>query len=111
MLITNLPETNINLFDCLSAPKEIVAPSNRTELLDYMVTVYPRYENSPESFQFVYALVEPKEIAFAKNQATILNAANVLFNSSEPLTEFEQSVLVKTFDRLVKSKPTLPGRK
>lgn len=110
IFVNDIPQHDLNIFDCISIPKEIFLPTKEAEIIDYMVTVYPRNENRND-FPFVYGLFESKDVAFAKNQDVILNIANTMFAESVPLNEFEQKILNNTFKRTVKSKPTLAGRK
>lgn len=107
---TDIPQPDFNIFDCVSVKNEIFVPARESDIIDYMVTVYPRNENR-NSFPFVYGLFESKDVAFSKNQDVILNIANVMFAGSLPLTEFEQNILNTTFKNSIKTKPTLPGRK
>ena len=109
-LITELPQYNNNLFDCISNKIEYVVKSTNTQLIDYMVTVYPRNEGA-NPFDFVYGLFDYNPSAFAHNQDSIISIASELFADSEPLGSFESVVLNKTFKRLLKSNPTLSGRK
>lgn len=109
-ILTDLPQFNNNLFDCISNKTEYVAKATNTELIDYMVTVFPRNENmSP--FDFVYGLFEYTPIVFAHNQDAIISIASEMFAEAETLGAFESDVLNKTLRRLLKSKPTLSGRK
>jgi len=108
--LTEIPEHNSSLFDCVSSKNEIVVKSNKTELLDYMVTSYLRNERI-DSFSFVHGLFESNKAAFSVNQNAVLHFASQLFSNSEPLSNFESNVLNKTFNRLIKVKPTLSGRK
>ena len=110
IFVNDIPKHDLNIFDCISIPKEILLPAKEAALIDYMVTVYPRNENRND-FPFVYGLFEPKDVAFAKNQDVILSIANVMFAESTPLNEFEQKILNNTLKRTIKNKPTLAGRK
>ena len=110
IFVTDIPQQDLNIFDCISIKNEIFVPAKEYDILDYMVTVYPRKEYRND-FPFVYGLFESKDVAFAKNQDIIVNIANVMFAESFPLNEFEQAVLNSTFSRSIKLKPTLPGRK
>ncbi len=110
IFVTDIPQQELNIFDCISIKNEIFVPAKESDIIDYMVTVYPRNEYRND-FPFVYGLFESKDVAFAKNQDVIVNIANVMFAESFPLNEFEQSVLNNTFSRSIKLKPTLPGRK
>jgi hypothetical protein len=108
--LTDIPESRLNIFDCLSIKTEYTIPIKNTEVIDYMVTVFPR-EEKVNGFQFVYGLFNQSQIAFCQNQPSVLNLANELFANSMPLDQFEQSVLNDTFNRIVKKVPTLSGRK
>lgn len=110
IFVTDIPQQDLNIFDCISIKNEIFVPAKESDIIDYMVTVYPRNEYRND-FPFVYGLFESKDVAFAKNQDVIVNIANVMFAESFPLNEFEQAVLNNTFSRSIKLKPTLPGRK
>ena len=110
IFVTVIPQQDLNIFDCISIKNEISVPAKESDIIDYMVTVYPRNEYRND-FPFVYGLFETKDVAFAKNQNVIINIANVMFANSIPLNEFEQTVLNNTFSRSIKLQPTLPGRK
>jgi len=110
IFITDIPQQDLNIFDYISIKNEIIVPAKESDLLDYMVTVFPRNEYRND-FPFVYRLFEAKDSAFAKNQDVILNIANVMFADSFSLNEFEQKVLNNTFNKSIKTKPTLSGRK
>jgi spore coat polysaccharide biosynthesis protein SpsF (cytidylyltransferase family) len=109
-LITEIPNHDGNIFDCLSTTKEIFVPAKEAEKIDYMVTIYPRNEDFTK-FSFVYGLFQTKNPAFADNQINVLDIAKRLFSGSTSLTETEQSVLNNTFLKEVNKKPSLPGRK
>lgn len=106
----DIPIYNNSMFDCVSLKNETVVKSNNIEILDYMVTVYPRDETI-NRFNFVYKFFDLTPVAFSKNQSTVMHIATEMFLKSEPLGNFESDVLIKTFKRLTKVKPTLPGRK
>lgn len=110
LFVNQTSEFNTNLFDCVSIKHEARAIQHNTAVLDYMVTVYPRSENTLNT-SFVYGLFEIKDIAFSKNQSSIINTANALFSNSQPIGDIESYVLNKTYTRLLKATPTLPGRK
>jgi hypothetical protein len=109
-ILTDIPDYNNNLFDCVSLNKENEVKSQNTATLDYMITEYPRNEGL-SSFNFVYGLFEYTPVAFSKNQSFVIHFASELFSESEPLGNFESVVLNHTFKRLSKAKPTLSGRK
>jgi glutathione synthase/RimK-type ligase-like ATP-grasp enzyme len=109
-LLAEFPNHDLNAFDLISMPKEVFVSSKELPLVDYMVTLYPRNENS-NTFPFVYGLFESKNVAFGNNQEVILNIANKLFSESLPLNSFEQLTLNMTFKKSIKTKPTLSGRK
>lgn len=110
-VLADLPQVNNIFFDCISNSKvEYTNNTTSGDLIDYMVTVYPRNENVL-SFDFVYGLFQYNQLAFSHNQDTIVSIASDLFVDSEPLGAFESSVLNKTLERLSKSRPTLLGRK
>lgn len=109
-ILTETPEYNNNMFDCLSLKNEIFVKSSTTDMLDYMVTVYPRNERI-STFNFVYGLFDYTPVAFAANQSSVIHFATEMFASSEPLGDFESTVLKHTFMRLSKANPTLSGRK
>lgn len=108
--LTDIQQPGTNIFDCISLKTEYTIPVKNTEVIDYMVTVFPR-EEKVSGFQFVYGLFNQLPIAFSQNQHLILNAANELFSNSSPLDQFEQNVLNTTFNRMVKKTASLPGRK
>lgn len=110
IILTDLPESNSNLFDCISLKNEIVIQKQTTEVLDYMVTVYPRNERI-DNFNFVYGVLDYTPVAFSHNQSSVIEFASEMFSSSAPLGEFESGVLVNTIKRLRKTTPTLAGRK
>lgn len=110
IILTDFPESNNNLFDCISLKNEIVIQKQTTELLDYMVTVYPRNEQI-DNFNFVYSLLDYKPVAFSPNQKSVIEFANEMFSKSELLGDFESGVLASTIKRLTKTTPTLSGRK
>ncbi len=110
IFVTDIPQQDLNIFDYISIKNKIFIPAKESDLIDYMVTVYPRNEYRND-FPFVYGLFESKDMAFAKNQDVIINIASVMFAESFPLNEFEQKVLNNTFNRSIKAYPTLPGRK
>lgn len=109
-ILTDIHGYNNSIFDCLSVKTEIVVETNTTDILDYMVTSFPRNE-SVRRFNFVYGLFDFTPIAFAPNQSVVIHFANEMFSRSQPLNDFESNVLNKTFRRLTRVKPTLPGRK
>jgi len=111
LLITDIPQQETQLFNSISISlkKEISAVTKKTEILDYMVTVYPRNEFQ-SSFNFVYSLFE-RQLSFSDNQDSLLYVASKMFESSKSLTDFEQQVLKDTFKKSVKYSPTLPGRR
>jgi hypothetical protein len=110
IFVTDIPQQDLNIFDCISIKNEIFMPAKESDIIDYFVTVYPRNENRND-FPFVYGLFESKDIAFANNQDVILNIASLMFADSLPLSEFEQAILNYTFKKSIKVSPTLPGRK
>ena len=109
-VLTNITEYNSGMFDCISLKNEFVVKSNTDEVLDYMVTIYPRNERI-NSFNFVYGLFDFSPVAFGKNQISVIHFATEMFSMSKPLGNFESTVLNHTFKRLIKVKPTLSGRK
>lgn len=108
--LTDIQQTGTNIFDCVSLKTEYAIPVKNTDVIDYMVTVFPR-EEKVSGFQFVYGMFNQLPVAFSQNQHLVLNVANELFANSTPLNQFEQNVLNSTFNRTVKMKPTLPGRR
>jgi hypothetical protein len=108
--LTDIQQTGTNIFDCISLKTEYSIPVKNTEVIDYMVTVFPR-EEKISGFQFVYGLFNQSPVAFSQNQHLVLGVANELFANSSPLDHFEQKVLNNTFNRTVKKQSTLPGRK
>jgi hypothetical protein len=110
LILTDLPQQDVNIFDCISIQQEIFIPAKEVPLIDYFVTVYPRNENS-NPFPFVYGLFDSKDIAFSSNQEAILNIANVMFAGASTLDSFEQKILNYTFTKSIKDKPTISGRK
>lgn len=109
-LLSDIPQNNQNLFDYVSISYETKVKSNTTEILDYMLTIYPRNENT-RTFNFVHGIFDKSYVAFAENQSDIIDIAGKLFSNSESLQKFESDILNKTFNRLIKSSPTLSGRK
>ena len=109
-LIADMPQHDLNMFDCISLQREIYVPAREVPVIDYLVSVFPRNENT-NPFSFVYGLFQPKNKAIANNQDAILNIANIIFSDASPLDNFEQSVLNDTFKKSIKDKPTLSGRK
>jgi hypothetical protein len=109
-ILSEIQQYNNSMFDCVSAKNEYVVKSTSTELLDYMVTLYPRNENIGV-FDFVYGFINYTHVAFAKNQSDVIHLATEMFANSEPLGDFESNILNKTFRRLIKVHPTLSGRK
>jgi len=100
-----------SLFQSISIENETKKISQpRTEMLNYFITEYPRLDNDINPFSFVHGLFENKNLAFAYNQANILNVASNMFSGSVTLNDFEQNVLNATFNRLSKRKPTRPNR-
>jgi hypothetical protein len=110
IILTDFPESDGNLFDCISVKNEIVVQKQTTEVLDYMVTIYPRNERI-DNFTFVYRILDCAPIAFSHYQNSVIEFASEMFSNSEPLGEFESSILVSTIKRLTKTTPTLQGRK
>ncbi|QQS29391.1 MAG: hypothetical protein IPM47_00085 [Sphingobacteriales bacterium] len=108
--LTDIPEYNKSMFDCVSLKNEIAVKLDAIEILDYMITVYPRNETI-NSFNFVYGRVDFTPVTFGKNQSSVIHFATEMFSQSEPLGNFESVVLNQTFKRLTKEKPTLLGRK
>jgi hypothetical protein len=109
-ILTDIPQQDINIFECISIPTEIYVPTKEVPIIDYWVTEYPRNNNN-NPFPFVYGLFDKKEVAFSNSQDIVLNIANELFSNSYPLNEFEQNVLNETFKKSIIYKPTLSGRK
>ena len=107
--ITDIPQQNVNIFDCISTNNQIFIPEKKSVIIDYLVSVYPRNDNLND-FSFVYGLFETKDVAFSRNQDVILNLATLMFSGSVPLDDFEQKVLNKTFERTLKTRYTLPRR-
>ncbi len=110
LVLTDIPQQEMNMFDCISMASEISIPAKEVPIIDYWVTEYPRNDNS-NPFPFVYGLFEQKDVAFANNQDVVLNIANLMFLNAMPLTAFEQNVLNNTFKTAIKNKPLLSGRK
>jgi hypothetical protein len=110
LLITEIPQQETRIFNSISFKNEIQAETKKTEILDYMITVYPRNELK-STFNFVYSLFEVNELSFSVNQDSLLYVANKMFEGSKNLSDFEQNVLSQTFRKSVKYSPTLPGRK
>ena len=109
-LLNQTPDIDNNMFNCISIKHEVSYTQHKADVLDYMVSYYPRNENMT-TFSFVYGLFESKGVSFSKNQPLILNTAIALFSNSQPLGEFETEILKKTLSRLSKTSPTLPRRK
>lgn len=100
-ILTDLSQFSNSLFDCISNKTEYVVKATNTELIDYMVTVYPRNDNvSP--FDFVYGLFDYNPVAFSNNQDAIVSISSEMFAEAEPLGVFESKVLDKTLRRLLK---------
>ena len=110
MLITEIPQIERNMFDCISMQNQIPITVPKARVLDYMITEYPRNENKND-FPFVFGFFQSKEISFSKNQDVVINISNLMFQNSIFLSDFEQKVLNETFHRGLKSRPTLTGRK
>lgn len=110
-LDTPLSPPNYNMFQSVTIETEIKnTPRSSTAMLNYFITEYPRLQNDINPFSFVYGLFENKNLTFADNQPAILNIATEIFSDTINLTNFEQSVLNATFNRLIKRKPTRPNR-
>ena len=110
LFVNQTLEFSTDLFDCVSIKHEAKIIQRNMEVLDYMLTVYPRSENTHNA-GFVYGLFEIREIAFSQNQSSIINIANELFSESQLIGGVESYVMNKTYTRLLKATPTLPGRK
>lgn len=109
-IITPFIQDNPSWFDCISNRTEVLCKDHNTGLVDYMVTLFPRNENlSP--FDFVYGMFEDRKMVFSENQDSVVSLSSEMFYGSEPLGTFESDVLNRTFRRLLKSRPTLSGRK
>lgn len=108
--VTDMPQPDVNMFDCLTIEKEQYIPPKDLPVLDYLINGYNRAE-SGNTAPFVYSLFETREFAFAENQDAIIGLANEMFSGSSVLDKFEQDVLSITFKKSIKSTPTLPGRK
>lgn len=111
LFINDIPE-NICLFDCLNNDSEYrYEVKNKTELIDYYVTEYPRTDpNAPSIFSFIYGLFDRNQMSFSINQVDIIGLANKLFEGAQPLSNFEEKVLGDTFNRLIKKDATRPNR-
>jgi hypothetical protein len=77
------------------------------------VTVIPSYFETELEVKSDLISNQQKEalIPFSLNQGMVLKIANKMFEKSINLSEFEFSVLKKTFKKSIKYIPTLPGRK
>lgn len=110
IFINEIPQGN--LFECLSNEEEYkYTVEERTELVDYFVTEFPRYDAGTNNlFSFVYGLFDKKAVALADNQADITSLSNHIFSNSRSLSQIEQQILDNTFNRLVKKTPSRPNR-
>ena len=109
-VLADMPQQEVNIFDCISMQNDVVIPAKEIPLIDYLITVYPRNENA-NAFSFVYGLFDSKDLAFARNQDSILKIAKELFSDSMPLNKLEQQVLNSTYKKGIKQNSSLPGRK
>ncbi len=110
LLITEIPQQETRMFNSISLKNEIPVETKKPEIIDYMITVYPRNELK-STFNFVYSIFDAKELSFSINQDSLLHVANKMFEGSRNLSDFEQKILSQTFRKSVKYFPTLPGRK
>ncbi len=56
-VLSDIPNHDMNAFDCITMQKEYYIPAREVPIIDYMVTVYPRNESNT-AFPFVYGLFE-----------------------------------------------------
>ena len=110
LLISNIQQPEAQPFSSITIQTEAPAVIKKAEMLDYMITVYPRNEFQ-NNFPFVFSFFKENEISFSSNQDALISLATKMFAGSRDLTDFEQKVLNKTFKSSLKYKPTLPGRK
>ncbi len=110
MNITEIPQINNNIFQCITMYDNNTKHSNETTLIGYNLTSIAK-ENSIGYFNFVNEFFNKDYIAFSNNQIDILSLANSLFLNSTPMNDIEEKVLQKTLERTSIYKPTLPGRK
>lgn len=109
-ILSDIPNFDTNIFDCVSIKNEYTLPANSANMLDYMLTSYARNENIAP-FQYINIATDVHSTAFSVNQSDIIHIATSIFASSESLGSFESDVLNKTLKRLIKTTPTLAGRK
>jgi hypothetical protein len=101
---------NNNLFDCVSTHNEYRVKATTTMLLGYMVTENTLSE-SIRTFDYVHGLYIQHNIAFAPNQSSVIMLSAEMFSQSRSLSAAESHILDLTFNQMLKTKPTLPGRK
>lgn len=108
-IFENIPD-NRSLFDCVSIPNEVRVKATTTEVLGYMISESPHSESIP-TFDYVYGLYNHNDIAIASNQSLIIKLSTEIFADSVQLSAIESDILNFTFNQMIKTTPSLPGRK
>lgn len=111
LLTADLPQPDINVFDCITIEHSRYIPlKEHPSLINYLITDYPRNDNT-QGNSFVYGLFESSDRAFALNQEDIISLAREIFSDSDTLTSLEQEAINNVFKKNLKREPTLKGRK
>lgn len=102
-----------NIFSSITLENDqAYVPTKKVELLDIYVTEFPRLsaEDLPAT-QFAFTYFEHDKVDFLKYQDSIQSISKELLGHTQPLTEFEQSVLNQSFKKALKSSPSRPNRR
>lgn len=93
-----ISENNVNMSTILSSVTGVVSQMPTS-------TVLTRLENKIKS------KYQGEGLSFSTNQDSLLRIAGQMFQGSIDLTDLELKVLKKTFQKSIKYKPSLSGRK
>lgn len=101
-----------NIFSSISLENEqTYVATKKVELLDIYVTEFPRLsEDDLAPTQFAFSYFEHDKVDFLKFQDSIQSISKELLGHTQPLSEFEQTVLNQSFKKALKSAPSRPNR-
>ena len=112
MFVTELPQAP-SILEGRTIQNEYYVPQKRYEKqFGYYIFDFPKEESClTNSYSFVYGLFFPPSIPFSANQPETIKLSQKLFAGSTPLGEFEEDILNRTFERVIKKVPLRLNRK
>lgn len=90
-------------------PEMFEMNERQTKAVSFMKELMEKRRN--RTFDYVHGLYIQHNIAFAPNQSSVIMLSAEMFSQSRSLSAAESHILDLTFNQMLKTKPTLPGRK